>query len=428
MNPAVSIIIPTLNEAANLPELARRTDAALRDAGISYELVIVDDGSTDGTPAVAADLGANHPIRLVERGRGAEGGLSGAVLAGFAAARGDVLAVMDADLQHPPEMLPSLLWALGRGQESPSDRAREDDGAPPATPDPLPAEMVVGSRYVPGGSVAEKWGGFRKLNSLIATWLARPFAGAVSDPMSGFFALPRAVFERGRHLSPLGYKILLELMCKCRPRPVAEVPIHFAQRHAGQSKLTVKEQFRYLEHLSRLYDYTFPRASPIVKFAIVVALAWLFGGATYALLLPVFTAPAAVAVGYAVAIGVAAVFHLRYVRTQRKFLIRPTPWRDFFVSALTEWITAVGVASYLAARTSATPAWEMFVIPFAAATLVRYVIRKEFLLDVRGLRPEERLASFVEGTRPAADANEAATRRAADVAARSAAESRSNRP
>jgi hypothetical protein len=136
-----------------------------------------------------------------------------------------------------------------------------------------------------------------------------------------------------------------------------------------------------------------------------------------------------VAVGYAVAIGVAAVFHLRYVRTQRKFLIRPTPWRDFFVSALTEWITAVGVSSYLAARASATPAWELFVIPFAAATLVRYVIRKEFLLDVRGLRPEERLASLLEPTRPAADANEEATRRAAaGMAARSAGQGPSNRP
>jgi dolichol-phosphate mannosyltransferase len=420
VNPTVSIIIPTLNEAQNLPELFRRTAAALGEAGIDCELIVVDDGSTDGTPSAARELAGQYPIRVVERGRGAEGGLSGAVLAGFAEARGDVLAVMDADLQHPPEMVPKLVKALERGQESPSDRAREDDDAPPA-PGPLPAEMVVGSRYVPGGSVAEKWGGFRKINSLIATWLARPFAGGVSDPMSGFFALPRAVFERGRHLSPLGYKILLELMCKCRPRPVAEVPIHFAERHAGQSKLTVKEQFRYLEHLSRLYDYTFPRASPITKFAIVVALAWLFGGATYAALLPIFTSPAAVAVGYAVAIGVAAVFHLRYVRTQRKFLIRPTPWRDFFVSALTEWITAVAVASYLAARTSAMPAWEMFLIPFAAATLVRYVIRKEFLLDVRGLRPEERLSSLVESTRADAAANEAATRRAAEMAARSAA-------
>ena len=70
-------------------------------------------------------------------------------------------------------------------------------------------------------------------------------------------ALPR--------LNPIGYKIGLELIVKCGCRNVREVPIHFAQRHAGQSKLTVKEQFRYLEHLSRLYDYTFPRASPIVK-------------------------------------------------------------------------------------------------------------------------------------------------------------------
>ncbi len=250
--------------------------------------------------------------------------------------------------------------------------------------------MVVGSRYVTGGSVAEKWGARRKLNSWIATFLARPFAGRVSDPMSGFFALPRTVFERGRHLSPLGYKILLELMCKCRPAAVAEVPIHFGQRHAGSSKLTLKEQFRYLEHLSRLYDYTFPRASPITKFAIVVALAWLAGGAAFWLLHAPLGPAAAVGVGYALAIAVSAVFHLRYVRTQRKFLVRPTPWRDFLASALAEWLTAVGIASYLALRAPAAPPWELFLLAFTAATVVRYVVRKELLLDVRGLRPEER--------------------------------------
>ena len=375
MTPAISIIIPTLNEAANLPELLLRADAALRGAGWEYEAIIVDDGSTDDTEAVVDELSLRFPARLIQRGRAAEGGLSGAVLAGFAQARGETLAVMDADLQHPPERLPDLISALRSGG---------------------PAEMVVGSRYVPGGSVAEKWGGLRKLNSWVATLLAHPFAGSLRDPMSGFFALPRTVYEHGRHLSPLGYKILLELMCKCRPQPVVEVPIHFGERYAGRSKLTLKEQFRYLEHLSRLYDYSFPRASPMVKFAIVVACAWLAGAAIFALLLGPLGSIAATAAAYVTAIGVAAVFHLRYVRTQRKFLVRPTPWSDFFVSALAELVVAVGAALYLNLRVPAAPAWELFVVPFTAATVIRYIMRKEPLLDVRGLRPEERLERAVE--------------------------------
>jgi dolichol-phosphate mannosyltransferase len=381
-----------------VPELVRRTAAALGKSNLSYELILVDDGSTDDTQAVVDELARKFPLRLIQRGRAAEGGLSGAVLAGFAAARGHVLAVMDADLQHPPERLPELLSAVDVGNGVSQGSC---------------AEMVVGSRYVEGGSVAERWGVFRKFNSLVATWLARPFAGNVRDPMSGFFALPRTVYERGRHLSPLGYKILLELMCKCTPRPVVEVPIHFGERYAGRSKLTIKEQFRYLEHLSRLYDYKFPRASPIVKFAIVVTLAWLAGAAVFAAGVGRVGAVAAMAFAYAAAIAVAAVFHVRYVRTQRKFLVRPKPWNDFFGSALAEWLTAVAVAGYLTARSTRIPVWELFLIAFGAATVVRYILRKELLLDIRGLRPEERLAGMLD--KPAmADAaqNAEATERA----------------
>ena len=385
--PELSLIVPTLNEAANLPELCRRVRDALADVA-EYELILVDDGSTDGTAGVVESLRLDgHPITLIERGRAAEGGLGGAVLRGFAESRGRVLAVMDADLQHPPESLPRLLAAIRNG-----------------------AELAVGSRYVGGGSVGETWGRLRRLNSRLATLLARPFAGRVRDPMSGFFALPRPVYERGRHLSPLGYKILLELMCKCRPRPVAEVPIHFAQRVAGDSKLTIKEQFRYLEHLSRLYDYAFPRFSPVAKFAVVVTLAWLAGAAAFAGLRGPLGEAGAVGIGYLLAILVAMGFHWRYVRTQRRFLVRRSPWRDFFTSTLAEWIAAVGTASYLQLRAPVAPAWEVFFVSFALATIVRYVLRKEFLLDVRGLRPEERLAAHLPRTGdPAAELNAALT-------------------
>lgn len=236
----VSVIVPALNEAENLPQLARRIRKAL--AGRSYELIIVDDDSSDGTPAVCQELARRHPIRLIVRHRAADG-LGGAVLHGMAVARGQWLVVMDADLQHPPEAIPYLLAPL-----------KNDE-----------ADFVLGSRYIAGGTTAEGWGSVRRLNSRVATLLARPFAGRTKDPMSGFFALRRDTYRSARRLTPLGYKIALELMCKCRVKRIAEVPIHFARRHAGESKLNLKQQLRYVRHLARLYAFAFPRATIFLK-------------------------------------------------------------------------------------------------------------------------------------------------------------------
>ncbi|MEM8874040.1 MAG: polyprenol monophosphomannose synthase [Planctomycetota bacterium] len=351
--PTVSLIIPTLNEAANLPELVGRITAALPNA----EILVVDDGSTDDTARVAADL----PVRLIVRDDPSDG-LSGAVLRGISEASGDVVCVMDADLQHPPEVLPAIVGPIVADE----------------------ADFVIGSRYVSGGTVGEKWGMARRLNSKLATVLALPFSGGVHDPMSGFFALRKSAVDEARFLSPLGYKVGLELLCKTNPRRIREVPIHFDIRKHGTSKLTIAEQFRYLEHLSRLYDFTYPRLAPILKFAVVVALAWLFGAAAFAL-------THTVALAYPVAIAVAALFHFRYVRAQRPFLKRKRPWVDFLLSAAAEWAWAVAASLYIGTRHAAPP-WETFGISFTVATVVRYVLRKELMLDVRGLRFEPRAA------------------------------------
>ena len=361
--PQISIIVPALNEAANLGPLVEQIDAAL--AGRSYEVIVVDDNSKDDTQQVCARLSERYPVRLIVR-TDPKNGLGGAVLHGMSEARGDVLVVMDADLQHPPGKLPELIGLVERGE----------------------TDFALGSRYVPGGSTGERWGLVRRVNSRVATWLARPFAGAVSDPMSGFFALRRETFARGRRLTPLGYKIGLELMCKCRVRDVREVPIHFAERTRGQSKLTVREQFRYLEHLSRLYDFCFPRLSPIVKFLIVTAISWFVAFAVFVLLLKNRWAgpPWATSIAYLFAAAVTALFHGRYVRTQREFLVRPRPWLDFTFSSLAEWAACSLTAVYLTVRLESPHDLELFFFPFGVALLVRYVLRKEFLLDVRGLR------------------------------------------
>jgi len=365
--PFVSIIIPTLEEAANLPLLVPRIAVAMGDR--AYEILVVDDDSRDGTDAACGELARSYPVSVHVRRRPADG-LGGAVIAGFSLARGDVLVVMDADLQHPPEALPLLLAPLESGE----------------------ADFVLGSRHAPGGTVAERWGLMRRLNSRVATLLARPFAGnSCTDPMSGFFALRRDLLDGADRLTPLGYKIGLELMCKCRVGRVKEIPIHFTARQHGQSKLTVAQQFRYLEHLSRLYDFTFPRLSPVVKFLIATACGWLTGLAVFLTLSRTGMVPMrAATLSYPAAILATAVFHLRYTRTQRKFLVTRTPWRDFWIVALGEWAACAAVAAWIAARVREIHALEVFAVTYGAATLARYVLRKELMQDIRGLRRELR--------------------------------------
>ncbi len=362
----ISLIVPTLNEAANLTPLAERIDAALR--GRRYELLIVDDNSRDNTPQVCEELSKRFPLRLITRTQPKDG-LSGAVLHGMAEARGDILVVMDADLQHPPEKIPEVVAPLIE------DRA----------------DFVIGSRYVKGGSIETGWSPYRALNSWVATVLARPFAGKVHDPMSGFLALRRVDYANAKRLTPLGYKIGLELLCKTRAKRVVEVPIHFAKRNAGESKLSLKEQFRYLEHLSRLYDFSFPRLAPMLKFLIVTIISWSVAAGYYIGMRAIGWNVIASTVGaYLLAIAVTAVFHARYVRTQREFLLHPRPWLDFLIAAWGELIVCGLVAAYLVYRATVPHETDVFLLSFAAAMGVRYIMRKELLLDVRGLHHEVR--------------------------------------
>ena len=231
--PPVSVIVPAYREAGNLEALANRVFAALHDQDVSGELVIVDDDSRDGTEELARRLGERLPVRLVVR-QGVRG-LSSAVITGFQHARHDRFVVLDADLQHPPELIPSLLTLLNR----------ED------------CDFVIGTRYGPEGRIDENWPVCRRWMSRLATAMARPLA-PLSDPMSGFFALRREVWMRAEDLDPVGYKIALELFVKCACRHPAEVPIRFAPRHAGASKMSAKVQWQYLRHLWRLYCFRFP--------------------------------------------------------------------------------------------------------------------------------------------------------------------------
>ena len=243
----ISVIVPTYREAENIPSLAERIDKAMASLGRPYELIIVDDDSGDGTDNRVRDLASDGlPVSLISRKD--ERGLSSAVIRGFREATGRYLVCMDADLSHPPEAIPDLIRSLDE-------------------PD---VEFALGSRYVPGGSTDEDWGVFRCLNSKVATWLAVPFT-RVKDPMSGFFALKRDVFHRAEDLNPIGYKIGLELIVKCRCGNTREIPIHFAKRRFGESKLSLVQQLNYIRHLRRLANFKYGDYSRFVQFSLVGA-------------------------------------------------------------------------------------------------------------------------------------------------------------
>ncbi|VVB53748.1 Glycosyltransferase AglD [uncultured archaeon] len=225
----VSIIVPTYNEKDNIPILAERLFEALKKASIEGELVIVDDGSPDGTGDVAEKLGKKYPVTVVHRS--GKLGLSSAVLEGFAMATGDYLGVMDADLSHPPEVIPQLVAAIKAG-----------------------ADLAPGTRYAQGGGV-EHWPLHRQIISKVATMLAQPLT-PLSDPMSGLFMIKREVIEDVT-LNPLGFKILLEIAVKGHVSKITEVPFTFKDRLAGESKLNSKEQINYLKHLFALYRYRY---------------------------------------------------------------------------------------------------------------------------------------------------------------------------
>lgn len=244
MAPEISVVIPAYREAANLPALISRIAETL--AGRGFEIIIADDVSGDGTDEVCARLSEKYPVRLLSR-RGARG-LSPAVMDGIAAAAGEFIVVMDADLSHPPEKIPELAELLKTNA----------------------ADFAVGSRYVKGGKTAGDWPLLRRLNSWGATALARPLA-PLADPMSGFFALRRAQMPPREKLSPIGYKIGLEIAVKAghSAARLAEVPIYFSDRTAGESKMTAREQLNYLRHLRRLYHYRWPKTMEALQFGAV---------------------------------------------------------------------------------------------------------------------------------------------------------------
>jgi dolichol-phosphate mannosyltransferase len=226
-----SLIVPTYNEGQNIEKivslLCHLLDQALPN---DYELIVVDDDSPDHTWQLAQALTDHYPhLRVMHRQT--ERGLSTAVIRGWQASQGEIIGVIDGDLQHPPEVLLKMLAEMDKG-----------------------ADLAVASRHVEGGGVSS-WSAVRRFLSrgaqVLGLIVCPAVVGRVSDPMSGYFMLRRSAIAN-RYMSPLGYKILLEVIGRGKIDRIAEVGYVFQERNAGESKVTWKLYKEYIQHLLQL--------------------------------------------------------------------------------------------------------------------------------------------------------------------------------
>jgi dolichol-phosphate mannosyltransferase len=242
MNKDISLVIPTYKEKDNIEQLVTRLGKVL--SGYNYEIVIMDDNSNDGTEELVKSLSAKYPVKIVVRRD--KKGLASAVVDGFEHASNDVIVVMDADLQHPPEVVPSLLKAIENG-----------------------ADIAIGSRYIQGGG-CEGWSLLRRIMSRGAAFISHlflPSTRKIKDPMSGFFVLRKDVVKDAK-LNPSGFKILLEILMLGIWETTVEVPFMFVTRTRGESKLNTKQQLDYLKHIYSLMQRT-GELTRFIKFCIV---------------------------------------------------------------------------------------------------------------------------------------------------------------
>ncbi len=241
----LSLVLPTYNEGGNIQSIVGILSQLL-DGVIpgKYELIVVDDNSPDQTWKIAAELLPNYPQLRVMR-RITERGLSTAVIRGWQVARGEILGVIDADLQHPPEVLLQLLDEMERG-----------------------ADLAVASRHVEGGGVSE-WSWIRRVLSrgaqMLGLMILPEVIGRLSDPMSGYFMVRRHRIV-GQTLSPVGYKILIEVAARGKIEWIAEAGYVFRERQAGESKVTWKQYVEYIQHLLKL---RLSRSAVFIRFCLV---------------------------------------------------------------------------------------------------------------------------------------------------------------
>jgi len=227
----LSVVLPTHSEAAVIEETLRQLSGILADR--DYEIVVVDDGSTDETPQIVAAYAQGHGrVRLIRKS--GKAGAAKAIQTGVEAARGDIVVTMNADLQHPADLLPTMLGQVEQG-----------------------CDIVIASRYVPHGDAGMS--AFRTAVSRTAIMLARllfPRVRAIRDPLAGYFMFRKNVAADVKLMPSssdsrvaIGLKYLLALLVLGRAARVCEVPCYMRRRHTGRSKFSVWDVGKFARHL-----------------------------------------------------------------------------------------------------------------------------------------------------------------------------------
>ncbi len=374
MPPQITIIVPTYNERENIVPLIERIHASLKAR--DYETLFIDDDSPDGTSAVVESMTSDYPVRLIMRQ--AERGLASAVIRGIGEARGAIVGAINADLQHPPEVLREMAESIDRG-----------------------ADLTVASRYIKGGGCRD-WALSRRIISRISTALTRlwvPPARTVKDPLSGCYMFKKAV-TAGIPLKTAGYKILLEVLMKGRYRNPVEVPYVFVPRRKGRSKLGPLQSLQFLAQLVR-FAFTSPESTRFLKFCAVGALGTLINTGIlwllterlgfYYLLSSVFSIEAAIISNFL--LNDRFTFADRRRENSSPFWIRMLKYNLVSLSGL---VINMGVLWLL---TSAAGIYYLFsnLAGIAAATLWRFTVNSHWTWKAPKQPPDDRAGSKASG-------------------------------
>jgi dolichol-phosphate mannosyltransferase len=355
----VSVIVPTLFAHDNLAVFIPRVVAALVAAGVQGEIVVVDEHASAETQTICERLAQEFPIRRLVRQE--KRGFSAAVLHGIHHARGDVFVIMQADLSHPPEMIPTLLDAL---------RSTASD-------------FVIGSPAASGADSDNKPGLLRRAKSRVATWLTRPLTTA-NDPFTRFFCVPRETVAAAEPLDPIGHHIALELLVKSRCRNIHEVPVQSSAKSPQQSTRLLAERIDFWRHLKRLYEFKF-RSARLVQFVTVGTSGMLIDLSVFSLLLLVIPLP----VARAVAIWVAMTWNFWLNRRLTfSYARREPPLRQYLLfcascmlGAVVNWTVSMALCAYV-------PLFDRWTVSAAflgavGGTAFNYVLSSRFVFVVR---------------------------------------------
>jgi dolichol-phosphate mannosyltransferase len=401
----LTLVVPTRNEVENVPKLVQELRECL--SALDYTVVFVDD-STDATPEVIQGLAEQDGrVRLVRR-EGAEryGGLSTAVTTGMELFSGasEYICVMDADLQHPPEKVREML-----------EIARRSD-----------ADVVVASRYGPGGGYAGLSGGMRRVVSMGSKYLARILfkeARKTNDPMAGFFLIKSQAIS-GIQFRPTGFKVLLEILVCAPELKVLETPFEFQVRKAGESKATIRQGLEYLTHILSLFWYV-PSAGRFWKFALVGASGVLVNMVTLIVLAEFFHADKVIAWMFAVGLSILSNFLLNNAFTWRD--IRHSSRIHFFMRGVLAYPVAVmGIGANFAVWyplvkyvSDAFPYYALFnLLGIAAGTSVNFILSSQLVFrpsTPKNLDPDAPKEQIAEDVRRELNADRVALIRVPDL-------------